>query len=706
MGADGQRPMVLRRRNDDERRGHDGPTPHTTYPRQRVPPTPPPPPAWRTQQQQQQMQERSGQPSGQPSGHMGGGGGGGGAGGTATEQREEGWTLGGISRTQRRQYKRKMERLRRTRNDGFDGDETEMEVVQDVQRGSGRDGGGRLDQADDPQNDVVTEFIAPPASRVTCAAKSQMLRARLDELQEENAEKGAIKEAEDAWRAAEQWTKVAGGPTPAKLRNEVLAERRKVERRQEAVARAAKNTAEKQKKLEEAINDLEEAERQERQITAKLEYSKSRYAYLVRQQAAEATTADEGENIQKAMDALNAEEELLPPGTRGYLGLITKLLRPMCRDRRAGRGVINETGLASGSSDIEVGSNDGEDYVDDEPEITKELLEGERKAKKELQEARRRRNVDVDEAIFKGMPMQALLDRHGTNVRRAITEHKRATERLEEARGRARERLKREEKEGERGEEGGGRQEHQTQQLQHRQQQQQRQQQRQRQRHEQDDDDEEELIPCPPPAKWRRGGEQDASSEATVDETPVQDMPPPHCQERQAQPATGDDERDEGDDMAIDDGDTAPIAGTPRSTTRRGGREGSRVRHQTWASRILETPPNHAQNATRANSRGMRRYGQADPPTTGDRVNASTVAQENIKTILADGAVEAVELARRHRAQEAAASRVARNPSQAAARAGGRAASQQPTRRADREDHTREDRSKSPRRRQRSPRAA
>ncbi len=358
-----------------------------------------------------------------------------------------------------------------------------------LDRRGGRPPSHLLQRGGDRREDEVVAFVAPPMSRVACAAKSQMLRARLDELQEEEADGKLIEDTKKSLADAETWAKAAGGATPAKLRNEVLAERRKIEKRQDAVLRAAKATADKRSQLEDVAKELEAMERQEKLALAKLEYSKDRYAYLVGQQAAEARAEEQGEDVQRAVDALRTEVGLLPPGTRQYLDLITSILQPMCRDRRAGRGAINDAGLASGDSDVDVVSQDGDEHIDDEHEITQQMLDEERRAKKALQEARHNRNIEVDEAIFRGKPMRELLDQHGAKVHKAIAASKQATAKVEEARSRARARMERERKQEEerRREEGTI----------------------------------EDLIPCPPPAKWRRAEEATSESEDTVDETPV-----------------------------------------------------------------------------------------------------------------------------------------------------------------------------------------
>ncbi len=186
-----------------------------------------------------------------------------------------------------------------------------------------------------------------------------------------------------------------------------------------------------------------------------------------------------------------------------------------------------------------------------------------------------------------------------------------------------------------------------------------------------------------------------------MDETPVLAMPPPRCHDGQAHPTAEVDGSDDDDSMGADEAASSALASASASPARRDCQEKGRPRGQAWASRVLETPSNSAPNVPKPAIVGLRRYGQADPPPSDGGENVLATAQENIKTILADGAVDAVELAIRHKTLEAAASRAARSSGRTTARGSGRAASQQPTRGADYEEQPREGRSKSPRRLQR-----
>ncbi len=422
------------------------------------------------------------------------------------KQQDGEWELGGLSRAQRRNYRRKQSRAEnQATNKAGDGqEERKVELgeddMQDVQDTPGLD-----DRTKEP-----AQFEAPGKSREICNLRAQLLRTRVAEMERQGVEDQRIAKARESLQDAVKRVKAAGGVSSRNLRNEVLGEQRKLAKREAAVARAAKQKIQLEKDVSDAVSKLEAHTKEEEDLAARLEYSKKRYAYLLAQQAAESQPIGYADRVQQALREFEALPEA-QQALRGALDIIKDAVAAYFPGKKAvGEDVLGEAWLDSDPSDEEIpneGDDDNDNDFDDEHEVTATMLEEERKAKNEVRELRRQRNRRVVESFGAGLPVDGIVDAMVDKIEAAIDRHKAAEKAIEEAKSKASERRRRRKQEEEASAAAAVAATAAA---------------RRRGATEHDD----EVIPCPP-TKWRRADDDDGNaSETTVDETPCISVPP------------------------------------------------------------------------------------------------------------------------------------------------------------------------------------
>ncbi len=180
------------------------------------------------------------------------------------------------------------------------------------------DGGGRGDDeaakdSDDGECDVgdmdadpptVLPFVRPNQPRRVIAARVKVLEDTVRELRLQGADQAQIDPVVQSLEAARREVRDAGGATDGGLRTAVMSEARKLSRREAAVAKAGHVRMLLQRKVEDAVAELEKHDNAVLQLRAKVDYSKERYAYLVSQQAAEGQPAPRAEAVRRAFAAI------------------------------------------------------------------------------------------------------------------------------------------------------------------------------------------------------------------------------------------------------------------------------------------------------------------------------------------------------------------------------------------------------------------
>ncbi len=422
-------------------------------------------------------------------------------------------------------------------------------------------------------------FTAPALSRQACAARCALYRVRIGELEERGAPEQTIREAKLDLAEAERVAKDAGGQTPGRLHLEVLSQGRANKRQEEAVRRSERTLRELQEKCDLAAAALEEGRNRHRTVQSKLDKGRQRYAFLVSQQAAESRPRAEANDVRNALAALKHAVAAMPSGSAEHLDVVGNALARFYPDKDEAKIVIDETGFAA-NSDTEVSS--AGDFVDDEEEVTGDLLLDRKEARTELRAVERQRQEALYAAITEGLRGDEVLSDYAARRKQAAARAHAAEAALHRARELARARLRRGATEGAApasaaaaaaseppawpAETGGGRHSR-TQETTVNEQRDVGANKRkswadeseiipcvsvlgqvpetaamaahdtdatamleheipcptpeQGRTAEDDDGEQDELIPCPPHPKWRRGEDECSEGGATVDETPV-----------------------------------------------------------------------------------------------------------------------------------------------------------------------------------------
>ncbi len=430
------------------------------------------------------------------------------------------WIPGGPSRRQRRRLRRQQQRQQQQRQQQLQQPQQHQPPQQSQgQAPQGRDeptlaGGapaGRTDSTGDEHHGApaaaaaasegqpgsrpqaaVLPFVDPPFSRKICAARSQIIKAHIDELQDQGATRGTIEQWQRDLAEAERWTREAGGQTAGRLRMEILSQSRKNAKRREAVEKAVKGLADFRRKRDDAARALQEAEASVEVLRKQADYGERRYTWLVAQQAAEARPQEESKAVRDALGALRQLGDLVPQEARGPLEVAARVLSQLCLSGLEGEA-LESAGLFP-SSDVEFSEDEG-DYVDDEAEVGGALGEWVQAKEEQLAIKGERKKALMDSVAAGSESVDAIIKRYATKTKAATERRAKARAALDGARAAARRRLAQPRQQQTEGHGGA----------------------------------EDDLVPCPPPAKWRRGGScgDSEDSEATIDETPVIAMPLP-----------------------------------------------------------------------------------------------------------------------------------------------------------------------------------
>ncbi len=261
-------------------------------------------------------------------------------------------------------------------------------------------------------------------------------------MQERGVTGEALQAAKDGLAKAERAVRDAGGLSSGRLHLEVLSQGRKNKRKEEAIGRHEKQLQELRKRRDEAAAAVTEAEDKHDALVNDLEDGRKRYADLASQQAAESRPSEEGRDVRRALSAFSEVGASLNPQLAEHLAVLRRAAARFYPAPEDAKAVITEAGLAA-NSDSEI--SDGEDYVDDEPEITGELLAGRTNARRVLRELARQGESALMEAADKAGSAKEVLKLYHNESETARAEVEKAEAALHGARNAARARIKREE---------------------------------------------------------------------------------------------------------------------------------------------------------------------------------------------------------------------------------------------------------------------
>ncbi len=443
----------------------------------------------------------------------------------AHEASDEGghdWQEGGISAAQRKKYKRRFARQQqRARPRPPGGAEQVDDDMEEEDDDEPRDGGCQVSKAEEDPRPLV-QFVEPPRSRRECAVRCNLLEARVSELQEQGVEEGIVQDVQRRLEQEEKWAKDAGGRTPARLKMEIMPQGRRNYKKRESIQKAELRLEGMRKAVEDATAALRKAEDSIEVMRNQLKSGEQRYAHLTSQQAAESRPADEKRDVHEALNHLLLLGSVVPEEAKAPLEVLRKAIGRFYPAGAEAKLLLSEAGLAHGS-DVEPSDADG-DYVDDEDGVTEalaELIE----AKTSLHELRGRREKELVGSIATGSPpVEEIIKQHRGPIKQAEQRHREARSKLEDARKRARDEIADRRKQQERQHVEAREAERDGAATWSRM----RPGSVQRERARPAPTGDEELIPCLPPAKWRRGGgdeaEADGESDCTIDETPVLEL--------------------------------------------------------------------------------------------------------------------------------------------------------------------------------------
>ncbi len=604
--------------------------------------------------------------------------------------------MGGPSRAQRKHARRREARAAARAGEGGQGG-----APQGTHEGPGEGAGGGGpteglggdgkredgDDAEEPEamdeEEQVHPFVQPSQPRQVIAARAQLLDSTVKEMRLAGATDEQIAPVVESLEKARRLVKEAGGATAGRLRTEVMAEAKRIAKREAAVERGRRRRDELQAEVEKAMAEVAKQDRAIELLSAKVDYSKARYAQLVAQQASECTLV-RAEEVHRAVAALRGVGDTMGEDLRGHIDVLSQAVAPLYVDKNAvARDVLDEACV-----DLSDGGGEEEDELEYEAVITGDMLHEVHLARAAMQEARRTRNEKVLEACYSGSSVQDVTEEMGRVVEEAIKRLASAKASLARAKDAARRRIGRERAEEE---ERIARQEAEEaaaaarreaeecdeQRRREQLQQQQRQQQRpceqqgggeRRQAEAAEEEEEEEVVPCPPPSKWRRANSASTSSNRTVEEeTPALIAASDHVIHMGNMEARG----RSSDRTAEAEKGRGSVAGVAARACGGGGGGSDRCK-AAWATRALE-----ALGGARAGARSAVRAPPAnlvgEQPT--QEAGGGSTAMEVICEGLADGAVDIVQAAITSRAATNAA-RADRRARAASAGARGRSRSE------------------------------
>ncbi len=486
------------------------------------------------------------------------------------------------------------------------------------------------------EEEAVMPFVEPAQPRKVIVARTKLLQATIEELRLQGADEAQVAPVQKSLDASLKDAKDAGGATEGRLRTEVMAEARKIAKREAALLRAAQRRKELQEEVEVAVAKLEKHGQEEERLRAKVEYSKGRYAYLVAQQAAESQPALKAAEVHRAITALREVGTSLAPEVQEHISLLSQAVAPFYVDSRTrGKEAFAEA-WADSDSDIQLSEKGDGDDLDDEVEITGDMLHEEHVAKTALKEARKERSRHVLEACYGGRrSAPQVVDYFAEGIKAAIKRLVDAEGTLATARDKARQRLAKEaaERRAQRAKDEAAEADAAAARR---------------------EDEEWDEVPCPPPPKWRRAEDDaDGDSEQTVEEetpplppasaTPVVVPTTPQLRRASVASSSGEGGGSAGGPRRGAEGDGDGRAGSVSAVAGAAGAAGQNM----LASAGTEQRWRGHQWALEGRRGGNKRPAEEREKASAaaDVASVSVAAVQRIQESLADGAVEAVQAA-------------------------------------------------------------
>ncbi len=295
----------------------------------------------------------------------------------------------------------------------------------------------------------VQPFVRPKLPRKVIAARVKLLEDTVHELRLQGADASQLEPVEKSLEDARKEVKLAGGATDGGLRTAIMAEGRKLSKREAAIAREERRREQLQREVDEAIARVAKHDAELEQLRDKLEYSRERYAYLVAQQAAEGQRAPRADAVHRAFAAINELGAGMGHEMQGHIKLVSEAVSLVfgggCID---GKEAFAGAWIDSESDGCEAEDDEDERDLDDEPEVSGEMLHEVHLASSALKAARVQRNKALLDACRSGTVLAQKIDADlKTKIRKSVETLVDATARRDAARERARKRIEAEEAE-------------------------------------------------------------------------------------------------------------------------------------------------------------------------------------------------------------------------------------------------------------------
>ncbi len=257
----------------------------------------------------------------------------------------------------------------------------------------------------------VQPFIRPKLPRKVIAARVRLLEDTIHELRMQGADAGQLEPVERSLEDARREVRLAGGATDGGLRTAIMAEGRKLAKREAAIAREETKRGQLQREVDEAIARVARHDTNLDQLRDKLEYSRERYAYLVSQQAAEGQRAPRADAVHKACAAISEIGAGLGEEIQGHIKLVSDAVSLVFGGARIdGKEAFAGVWIDSESDGCEAEDDEDERDLDDEPEVTGEMLQEVHQAGSALRAARVERNKALLEACRAGTALTQKTD--------------------------------------------------------------------------------------------------------------------------------------------------------------------------------------------------------------------------------------------------------------------------------------------------------
>ncbi len=301
----------------------------------------------------------------------------------------------------------------------------------------------------DAETPHVQPFIRPKLPRKVLAARVKLLEDTVHELQLQSADASQLEPVQRSLEDARKEIKLAGGATDGGLRTAIMAEGRRLAKREAAISREEKRREQLQREVEEAVARVAKHEAEVEQLRDKLEYSRERYSYLVAQQAAEGQRAPRAEAVHKAFAAIAERSADMGHEMQCHVKLVSEAVSLVF-----GGGLIDgKEAFAGAWIDSESDGHEAEDDeeerdLDDEPEVSGEMLHEVHLAGSALRAARVERNKALLDACRSGTALTQKADAElKSKIRASVETLVAATARRDAARDVAKRRIEAEEAE-------------------------------------------------------------------------------------------------------------------------------------------------------------------------------------------------------------------------------------------------------------------